>query len=94
VSDDRDEAITRRAATLGELVALKNREYGNSVERSAEILAILYPAGIEKQNYRDLLLVVRVIDKLSRIATSKDAFGESPWIDIAGYGILGSLIDG
>jgi hypothetical protein len=35
------------------------------------------------------LTVVRVIDKLFRIATKKDAFGESPWKDICGYGLLG-----
>ena len=33
--------------------------------------------------------MVRVIDKMFRIATDKDAFGESPWRDICGYAILG-----
>ena len=36
-----------------------------------------------------MLAVVRIVDKLFRIATDKDAFGESPFKDIAGYGILG-----
>jgi hypothetical protein len=33
------------------------------------------------------------IGKLFRIATKKDAFGESPFKDIAGYGILGVAND-
>ena len=36
-----------------------------------------------------MLAMTRIIDKLFRIATHKDAFGESPFKDIAGYGILG-----
>lgn len=36
-----------------------------------------------------MLAITRIVDKLFRIATDKDAFGESPFKDIAGYGILG-----
>ena len=43
--------------------------------------------------YTDMLAVVRIFDKLFRIATRKDAFGESPFKDIAGYGLLGALND-
>ena len=41
----------------------------------------------------DMLAITRVIDKLFRIATKKDAFGESPWRDICGYAILGIAND-
>ena len=37
-----------------------------------------------------MLAVTRVVDKLFRIANRRDAFGENPWQDIAGYGILGT----
>jgi hypothetical protein len=40
-----------------------------------------------------MLAITRVIDKLFRIATKKDAFGESPWRDICGYAILGIAND-
>jgi hypothetical protein len=30
------------------------------------------------------------LDKLFRIATARDALGESPYRDIAGYGLLGA----
>jgi hypothetical protein len=36
-----------------------------------------------------MLAITRIVDKLFRIATKKDALGENPFKDIAGYGILG-----
>jgi hypothetical protein len=38
--------------------------------------------------YQDLGAMIRILDKFFRIATKKDAFGESPWTDVAGYAIL------
>lgn len=78
---------------LGELTQMKNAAYGDSFDKSGAILELLYPHGIHPAQYRDALAIVRVIDKLFRIATRKDAFGESPWKDIAGYGILGAVAD-
>lgn len=74
---------------IGRLVKKKNAAYGNSFEKSCDMLKILYPRGVSPEQYEDLLPIVRIIDKLFRIATSKDALGESPYSDIAGYGILG-----
>jgi len=74
---------------IGKLVDEKNAAYGSSFAESHKILSVLYPNGIKPEQYTDALAIVRVIDKLFRIATSKDAFGESPWRDIAGYAILG-----
>ena len=73
---------------IGALVQDKNSAYGDSFSKSGEILRILYPDGIKPEQFRDLLSVTRIIDKLFRIATRKDALGESPWQDIVGYGIL------
>jgi len=81
------------AAEIGELVSEKNKAYGNSFGQAQEILEVLYPNGIEKDQYTDMLAIVRVIDKLFRIANKKDAFGESPWRDICGYAILGIAND-
>lgn len=78
---------------IGKLVQEKNEAYGDSFAKSGEILRLLYPDGIKPEQYDDALAVVRVVDKLFRIATRKDAFGESPWRDIAGYGILGTAGD-
>jgi hypothetical protein len=81
-------SFAARAARIGRLVDEKNAAYGDSFSRSGEILERLYPNGIRPEQYRDALGVVRVIDKLFRIATKKDAFGESPWDDVAGYGVV------
>lgn len=78
---------------LGELVAEKSRAYGDSAGKSAALLSTLYPDGIPPGAFRDALLVVRVLDKLCRIANRgegrRDPGGESPWCDVAGYGLIG-----
>lgn len=75
---------------LGALVDVKQAAYGDSFGRAGEILRILYPQGIRPEQYRDALAVTRIIDKLFRIATDRDALGESPFRDVAGYGLLGA----
>ncbi len=75
---------------IGQLVDEKQRAYGNSFGNSGKVLRALYPDGISPEQYDDALCVVRIIDKLFRIATKKDALGESPYRDIAGYGLLGA----
>ena len=74
---------------IGKLVDQKNAAYGSSFEKSEQILQVLYPEGIKPGQYKDMLAITRIVDKLFRIATDKDAFGENPFKDIAGYGILG-----
>lgn len=73
---------------IGKLVASKNKMYGDSFSQSGMILKILYPNGISIDQYDNALYIVRTIDKLFRIATMKDAFGENPAMDICGYSIL------
>jgi hypothetical protein len=77
------------ATEIGKLVDQKNAAYGSSFAESYKILSVLYPNGIKPEQYTDALAIVRVLDKLFRIANHKNAFGESPWKDIAGYAILG-----
>lgn len=88
--EPRADAFRRIGAEIGELVATKNQAYGDSFARSGEIMRVLYPDGIRPDQYEDALGVVRVVDKLFRVATDRDALGENPWRDIAGYGILGA----
>jgi len=73
---------------VGILLERKNLAYGSSFERAPEILRVLFPEGVRPEQYQDLLVVTRVIDKLFRIANDKTAFNEDPWKDIAGYAIL------
>ena len=83
----------KTATEIGKLVSEKQEAYGDSFSKSEEIIKILYPNGVKPENYRDLLTITRIIDKLFRIATRKDAFGESPYRDITGYGLLGTVSD-
>lgn len=78
---------------IGKLTQEKNEAYGDSFQQAGKVLELLFPNGIKPEQYRDALGIVRVVDKLFRIATRKDAFGESPWKDIAGYGLLGAVAD-
>jgi len=79
-------------AKVGKLVDEKQAAYGDSFGHAHKVLEILYPDGIETRQYTDMLTVVRILDKLFRIANQKDAFGESPYMDIAGYGLLGTAM--
>jgi len=81
------------AADLGKLVTEKNKAYGSAHIVSGRIMLLLFPNGIHPHRIWDALLMVRIIDKLMRIATRPDAFGESPYQDIGGYGILGVELD-
>lgn len=85
--------FVKRAQKLGELVAQKNEAYGNSFAESEKILKVLYPDGVRPDQYTDILVMARVLDKLFRVANKKDAFEESPWQDISGYGLLMTVHD-
>lgn len=76
------------ALEVGRLVKEKNQAYGSSFLDAAKIMAILYPDGIRPDQYEDATVMVRVIDKLKRVATDNDPYGEDPWEDITGYGLL------
>lgn len=72
----------------------KNEAYGDAISATGKVLDILYPDGITPDQYPDLLLIVRSLDKICRLSKgNKRAFGESPWRDIAGYGVIGSAKD-
>lgn len=76
------------AHKIANLVTEKQLAYGDSFGKAGDIMRTLYPDGIRPDQMKDALTVVRVIDKLFRIATKKDAFGESPWKDVMGYALL------
>jgi hypothetical protein len=74
---------------VGKLVDEKNKAYGNSFDAAGNFLRLLWPDGCPPEQFDDLLAMARIFDKMKRIATDRDAFGESPYQDIAGYGLLG-----
>jgi hypothetical protein len=74
---------------LGELVEAKRQAYGNSFASCGDFLKIIFPDGVTPDQYTDLLLLSRIFDKLMRVGNNKDFNNESPYLDIAGYGLLG-----
>lgn len=84
----RGEKYKRIAMDIGALVDAKNEAYGNSFSECQEFLNFLYPQGVPPDHFKNLLAIVRIWDKIKRIVTHNDAFGENPWRDIAGYAIL------
>jgi len=89
-----EEAYRLAANRCASLVIEKQAAYGDSFGKAGRILRELYPEGIKPEQLDDALTIVRVVDKLFRIATKKDAFGESPWKDIMGYALLSVVRDG
>lgn len=85
-----DNKFEKLGRDIGAMVDEKDAAYGNSFDESWRILAVLYPNGIKVEQYTDMLAITRIVDKLKRIATDRDALGESPYRDIAGYGLLGA----
>lgn len=77
------------ALRVARIVEEKQLAYGDSFGKCGGFLKLLYPDGIPVEKYTDALCVVRIFDKLMRIATDKDALGESPYADILGYALLG-----
>lgn len=83
--------IQEMAEKIGKITAEKNIAYGSAFAESGKILSILFPLGVKPDQYQDLLLVTRILDKLFRIANDRDAFNEDPYMDISGYGLLGAV---
>lgn len=77
------------AAEVAELVTQKNEAYGNSFDKTGEILKLLTQGKpLQPEGFHSMLFVARVIDKLFRIMTDPTAFGEDPVKDIFGYALL------
>ena len=79
---------TELAQQIGELLDQKHAHYGDSFGVAPHILALLYPDGIALSQYPDVLTVVRILDKLKRIATGHPEDQEDAWTDLAGYSLL------
>lgn len=93
MTKQKKEKFLEAAIDIGKLVQEKNNAYGNSFEQAGEFLKLLFPNGIPVSSYTDMLCIVRIFDKLKRIATHKNAYNESPYKDLDGYAILGLVKD-
>jgi len=77
------------AESIGRLVAQKNARYGDSAGRTAKLLKVLWPDGIPPTSYDDAQLIIRILDKLNRLAAGDRTARLDAWRDITGYGVLG-----
>jgi hypothetical protein len=81
------------AVAQAELLEKKNRAYGGSFNKTTEHLKLLFPDGIVEEQYSDVMFIIRVIDKLSRIANSSLLPPEEgrldAYLDVNGYSFLG-----
>jgi len=84
------ELYSQLGAEIGLLVGEKQISYGDSFGKSGAVLRILYPDGIRKDQYDDMLTLARMLDKMFRIANDPHAFGENPYRDLTGYSLLGA----
>lgn len=76
------------AASIAAMLETKQVQYGDSVGTAPAILALLYPDGVRVDQYADLLTVVRMLDKLKRVATANADDPEDAWVDLCGYSLL------
>ena len=77
------------AACVVKTVRDKNKEYGNAFRKVSEILSVLFPNGITPDKYDDVALLIRVLDKICRIANTNDEeVKKDAWLDICGYALL------
>lgn len=72
---------------IGKLVSGKQECYGDSFGNAGQVMKILYPDGVKPEQLESALTMIRVVDKLFRIANG-DQGDESAWSDICGYSIL------
>lgn len=74
------------ALRIAALCERKKAQYGDSIRFSESVLNALWPDGVRRESYRDMLLLVRVMDKIKRVASGNQG-DESAWDDIAGYAL-------
>lgn len=80
--------LQKIAADIANLLEEKDEAYGSAFAEVGNVINIMYPEGVHPDQYQDMLVTTRILDKLFRIAHNKEAFQEDPWKDIAGYAIL------
>jgi hypothetical protein len=80
------------AKNLGSLLNQKQAAYGDAFGNMEQVVNVFYPHGIKPHQYKNVLTLVRILDKMFRISnlpeSNKDRMDEDPWKDIAGYAIL------
>jgi hypothetical protein len=93
----RSARIRGEGKRLAQTVVRKDSEYGDATRKAGRLLRELWPNGIPVDAYDSALLVVRILDKVCRIANGCEgnpAAKRDAWSDIGGYGLLGVVNGG
>ena len=77
------------ATKIAKLVEEKQKQYGDMISSMGPILKELYPDGVKPEQYNDLTIIVRMLDKIGRITKGNGAGNEDAWGDLIGYSLLG-----
>jgi hypothetical protein len=77
---------------ISSMLGDKRDSYGDNLIVSGQFLKLLYPEGIPANAYPEVLVIIRLFDKLMRIANQHRSpelwtEQETPWLDVAGYAI-------
>lgn len=77
------------ATKIAKLVEEKQKQYGDMISSMGPVLKELYPDGVKPEQYNDLTIIVRMLDKIGRITKGNGAGNEDAWGDLIGYALLG-----
>jgi hypothetical protein len=91
--DENKNIYEKTALYIAKMLEEKNKSYGNAYGKAPDFLSLLYPDGVSPDQYKDMLFVLRIFDKLMRIANQKGAFNEDAYMDGAGYFTLALIED-
>jgi len=79
------------AESVADLIVEKQKAYGDAFGECGQFLRLLYPNGIPPDRLDDAQYLLRIWDKMKRIAThgaGNDPMNEDPFRDIIGYSLL------
>lgn len=76
------------AKMVANVLTEKNASYGDATTVTASIAKLLWSEGIPVSQLDEALVVIRMLDKLCRIAKGTKFANEDAWLDLAGYALL------
>lgn len=83
-------------ADIEEMVERKNASYGNSIGKSSDLLRTLCPDGIPVTIFHRAHVLIRVLDKVSRLFSPNINYLQAmdAWNDIQGYCVKARQLEG
>ena len=73
---------------VGLMTDRKNAALHNVLNRSGEMIRILYPHGIRTDQYGDFLILNRIIDNMCQIPSGGPALAQEAWLEIACFALM------